>query len=144
MKTARRYARQLAMQGIFQWQFNPTASIVEIEGDLRQTEDFPKADEALFSIILEGVLTHKDFLLAKLLPYYQSHENQVRPIEKAILLIGAYELAFCPKTASAIILDEAIEIAKAFGGTDGHKFVNSVLDKLASNIRTVANNNDSE
>jgi N utilization substance protein B len=135
MKTARRYARELAMQGIFQWQFNHDLTSLLIEEYLRENRQFLKADEALLSNILQGVLANTQALFAKIIPYYDCQESEVKPIERAILLISTYELLYHPDTPSAVILNEAIEIAKIFGGTDGYKFINAVLDKLALDIR---------
>ena len=135
MKTARRYARELAMQGIFQWQFNHDLTSLLIEEYLRENRQFLKADEALLSNILQGVLANTQALFAKIIPYYDCQESEVKPIERAILLISTYELLYHPDTPSAVILNEAIEIAKIFVGTDGYKFVNAVLDKLALDIR---------
>ena len=135
MKTARRYARELAMQGIFQWQFNRELTALLIEEHLRENKQFLKADEMLLNDILYGVLKHAQALFAKIIPYYDCQESEVKPIERAILLISTYELLYHSDIPSAVILNEAIEMAKTFGGTDGYKFINAILDKLALEIR---------
>lgn len=135
MKTARRYARELAMQGIFQWQFNRDLSIFTIENDLRDYKGFSRADSKFLLELLRGVVQQEPLLLAKIIPHYDCSAKEVKPVERTILLIGTYELLYYTDTPSRVILNEAIEIAKVFGGTDGYKFVNGVLDKLALAIR---------
>ncbi|MDF0604945.1 transcription antitermination factor NusB [Neisseriaceae bacterium TC5R-5] len=135
MKTARRRAREFAIQGIYEWQLSPDRSASLIETHLRENEYFAKADEALFRNILYGVLKHADSLSEQLGRYYERAAAEVSPIERAILMMGALELTQHQDTPYPVIINEAIEIAKTFGGTDGHKFVNGILDKLAAEVR---------
>jgi N utilization substance protein B len=135
MKTARRRAREFAIQGIYEWELNPERSASVIENHLRENDYFIKADEALFRRLLYGVLQDADVLLTKDECYYERSSNDVSPVERAILLMAALELTQHPETPYPVIINEAIEIAKTFGGTDGHKFVNGVLDKLAADVR---------
>ncbi|AXE31849.1 transcription antitermination factor NusB [Chromobacterium phragmitis] len=135
MKTARRRAREFAVQGIYEWELNPDRPASLIEKHLRENEYFAKADEALFRSILYGVLKDVEPLSAQVGRYYERAEDEVSPVERAVLLMAALELTQSPETPYPVIINEAIEITKTFGGTDGHKFVNGVLDKLAADVR---------
>ena len=134
MKSARRRAREFAVQALYQWQL-AGQSLADIEKQYAEAEGFAKADSKLFSIILGGVLKHAETLKEKLQPYLDRPWKEVSPIESAILLIGAFELTTLPETPYRVIINEAIELAKSFGGTDGHKYVNGILDKLAVTVR---------
>ena len=133
-KSPRRRARDFALQGIYQWRLsdNDEAAIV---AHLRDSEDFIKADRELFSRLLRGVLAHQASLQEQLQPCLDRPFAELSPVESGILLIGAYELVNYPQTPYRVIINEAIELTKAFGGTDGHKYVNGVLDKLAARLR---------
>ena len=134
MKSARRRSREFALQALYQWQL-AGQSLADIEQQYAAAEGFAKADSALFSVILSGVLKHAETLKEKLLPHLDRPWKEVSPIESGILLIGAFELTHLPETPYRVIINEAIELAKSFGGTDGHKYVNGILDKLAASTR---------
>lgn len=135
MKTARRRAREFAVQGIYEWQLNPDRPASMIEKHLRENDYFVKADENLFRTILFGVVEQSAGLSAQLASFYERAPEEVSPVERAVLLMAALELIHHPETPYPVIINEAIEITKTFGGTDGHKFVNGVLDKLAAEVR---------
>lgn len=135
MKTARRRAREFVVQGLYEWTLNPDRSASTIEKHLRENEYFAKADEALFRTLLYGVLKDSAQLSALVSRFYERDESDVSPIERAILLMATLELSQHLETPYPVIINEAIEITKTFGGTDGHKFVNGVLDKLAAQVR---------
>ena len=134
MKSARRRSREFVLQALYQWQL-AGQSLADIEQQYAQAEGFAKADSALFSVILSGVLKHAESLKEKLLPHLDRPWKEVSPIESAILLIGAFELIHLPETPYRVVINEAIELGKSFGGTDGHKYVNGILDKLAATVR---------
>jgi N utilization substance protein B len=134
MKSARRRSREFALQALYQWQL-AGQSLGDIEQQYAQAEGFAKADGKLFSEILSGVLKHAETLKEKLQPHLDRPWKEVSPVESAILLIGAFELANLPETPYRVIINEAIELGKSFGGTDGHKYVNGILDKLAATTR---------
>ena len=134
MKSARRRAREFALQALYQWQL-AGQSLADIEQQYAQADGFAKADGKLFSVILSGVLKHADTLKEQLSPHLDRPWNEVSPIESAVLLMGGFELVNLPETPYRVIINEAIELAKSFGGTDGHKYVNGVLDKLAMTVR---------
>ena len=134
MKSARRRAREFAVQALYQWQL-AGQSLADIEQQYAHAEGFAKADSNLFSVVLAGVLKNVEALKEELTPHLDRPWKEVSPIESAILLIGAYELTNLPETPYRVIINEAIELAKSFGGTDGHKYVNGILDKLAVSTR---------
>ena len=134
MKTARRRAREFAVQGVYQWQLNALTA-TNIENNLRENEHFAKADESLLRGLLFGVIHNADILDKLLVNYYDRDAKEVSPVERAILRVAALELTQHADTPYPVIINEAIEIAKTFGGTDGHRFVNGVLDKLAADVR---------
>lgn len=134
MKSARRRSRELALQALYQWQL-AGQSLADIEKQYAAAEGFEKADAKLFSLLVSGVIKHHDSLQEQLAPSLDRVWNEVSPIERAVLLIAAHELSAMADTPYRVIINEAIELAKSFGGTDGHKYVNGVLDKLAAQVR---------
>jgi N utilization substance protein B len=135
VRSARRRSREFALQALYQWQL-AGQSLADIEQQYAGAEGFAKADSNLFSLILSGVLKHAAVLEETLTPHLDRPWKEVSPIESAILLIGTFELTNMPETPYRVIINEAIELAKSFGGTDGHKYVNGILDKLALSVRT--------
>jgi transcription antitermination protein NusB len=136
-KSARRRSREFAMQGLYQWQLTGE-SIPAIEKFLKESSPyFVKADEGLFKSILVGGIQSNAALTEALKPHVDRDFAEVSPVERAILYVGAQEIINMPETPYPVIINEAIELAKTFGGTDGHRFVNGVLDKLAAEVRPV-------
>lgn len=134
MKTARRRARELALQALYQWRLTGYA-MAEIEPQLRAQKEFERADAALFERLVRGVPAQAAELDALLAPQLDRAPEALSPVEHCILLLGAYELQECPETPFRVVINEAVELAKTYGGTDGHKYVNGVLDKLAPKLR---------
>ena len=134
MKSARRYSREFALRALYQWQLSG-ATAAEIETQLSEDDRFPRADRELFAQIVNGVIVRAEELKGVIAPALDRKIEELAPIERAILLIGTYELVHCPETPYKVIVNEAIELAKVYGGTDGHKYVNAVLDKLARQLR---------
>ena len=135
-KSPRRRAREFALQGLYQWQVSGNDEAA-IEAQLRGSDDFDKADRDFFVGLLRGVLAQKAVLQELLQAHLDRPFSELSPVESSVLLAGAYELANFPQTPYRVIINEAIELAKSFGGTDGHKYVNGVLDKLAFKLRPV-------
>lgn len=135
-KSARRRAREFVLQGVYQWLLSG-GSAADIEQQLAEQKDFGKADTALFSGLLHGVLASAEALRAALQPYLDRPIKELSPVEHAILLLGAQELEALPEIPYKVVINEAVELAKTFGGTDGHKYVNGVLDKLAAQVRAI-------
>lgn len=136
MKTARRRAREFALQALYQWRLTGYP-VDAIALQIRAEKDFVHADAALFEALVHGVVREAQALEAVLQPYLDRPASALSPVERCILLMGAFELAHHPETPYRVVINEAVELAKTFGGTEGHKYVNGVLDKLASRLRTV-------
>ena len=135
-KSPRRRAREFALQGLYQWRVGGNDEAA-IEAHLAGSDGFDKADREFFVGLLRGVLAQQAGLQEQLQSYLDRPFAELSPIEACILLAGAYELVNCPQTPYRVIINEAIELTKGFGGTDGHKYVNGVLDKLAARLRPV-------
>ena len=134
MKNSRRRAREFALQAIYQWLLNESAA-ENLLAQLKEQKDFPKADQALAEALLRGVVGNAEALRQLLMPYLDREVKALSPVEHALLLLSAFELRDHEQTPYRVIINEAIELAKSFGGTDGHKYVNGVLDKLAAELR---------
>ena len=136
MKKNRRKARELAVQGLYQRQI--TGDPVEtIEAQLREHEEFEKIDGEHFSAILHGAIKDVTQLESKLQPCLDRPLEELSPVERAVLLVATYEFVHHMEIPYRVVINEAIELAKCFGGTDGYKYVNGVLDKLAASERAV-------
>ena len=135
-KSPRRRAREFALQGLYQWRISGNDEAA-IEAHLADTTGFDKADRSFFVGLLRGVLAQQAVLQEQLQVHLDRPFAELSPVESSVLLAGAYELANYPQTPYRVIINEAIELTKSFGGTDGHKYVNGVLDKLATKLRPV-------
>ena len=133
-KSPRRRAREFALQGVYQWLLSQ-APLTAIESQLAEVGGFDKCDRDLFLGLLRGTISNAAELQVGFAAYIDRQINELSPIERGILLMSTFELAHRPETPYRVIINEAIELAKGFGGTDGHKFVNGVLDKLAARLR---------
>jgi transcription antitermination protein NusB len=134
MKNSRRRAREFALQAIYQWLLNESAAETLL-AQLKEQKEFPKADQALAEALLRGAIGNAAALRALLAPLLDRPMKELSPVEHALLLLSAFELRDHADTPYRVIINEAIELAKSFGGTDGHKYVNGVLDKLAAELR---------
>ena len=132
--TPRRASREFAMQGVYQWIFTGATPAVVLR-NLSELEDYAKADAEFLKAELTGTIGMAEELRAKLEPLADRKWDEVSPIERSILLIAAWELVHNPEIPYKVTINEAIELGKRFGGTDGHKYVNGVLDKLAESVR---------
>jgi N utilization substance protein B len=133
-KSPRRRAREFALQGIYQWLLSQS-SLTAIESQMGEVGGFDKCDRDLFLGLLRGTIGNAPDLQVAFAPYIERPLNELSPIERGILLMATFELVHRPETPYRVIINEAIELAKGYGGTDGHKFVNGVLDKLAARVR---------
>ena len=133
-KTSRRRSREFAMQGLYQWQLAGTDAAT-IESYMAVAKGFDKIDRAYFSSLLAGTIREAQRLEQSLQPYLDRKCAELSPIESAILFIAAYELENHPDVPYRVVINEAVELAKSYGGTDGFKYVNGVLDKLAAEKR---------
>jgi len=133
-KSARRRSREFALQAIYQWQI-AAHSAGDLETQFAEADGFKRADVPMFSALLRGTIKASPSLIEQLTPHLDRPWTEVSPIERSILLLSSFELIHTLETPYRVILNEAIELAKSFGGTDGHKYVNGILDKLAAIIR---------
>ena len=135
-KSARRRSREIALQGLYEWLVSGTDAGV-IDAHMREQEGFDKADRAHFDALLHGCIAEAADLDAVLAKFVDRKTTELSPVEHAVLMIGAYELKHCLDIPYKVAINEAVELAKSFGGTDGHKYVNGVLDKTATDLRPV-------
>jgi transcription antitermination protein NusB len=133
-KSPRHRARELALQGIYQWRITG-GDTEKIEKQIRAEKNLGRYDKELFSVLLQGALGRHAEFEALLSPHLDRPLAELSPVEFAILLLGAFELSTLVEVPYKVAINEAVELAKTFGGTDGHKFVNGVLDKLAPQVR---------
>lgn len=134
-KSARRRSRELAMQGVYQWRLSGE-DISAIEQMTRDEKSLGRYDSEFYSDLLRGVLNRIEILTGAIAPHLDRPVSELSPVEYSVLLLGAYELAHHPEIPYRVIINEEVELAKTFGGSDGHKFVNGVLDKLAATLRS--------
>jgi len=132
--SARRRAREFVLQALYQWQI-AGQSIAEIEKQFAEAEGFNKADGPFFSGLFRGACAQAQSTEAALQPHLDRAWGEVSPVERGILLLAGYELISAQDVPYRVVINEAIELAKSYGGTDGHKYVNGVLDKLAAVVR---------
>jgi transcription antitermination protein NusB len=133
-KSARRRARELALQGLYEWQVGH-GDIGAIDAHMREQEGFERCDSQHFDALLHGCAREADALDSVLARHADRKTSEMSPVEHGVLMIGAYELAHCADVPYKVVINEAVELAKTFGGTDGHKYVNGVLDKAALDLR---------
>lgn len=134
LSNQRSVARKLALQALYRWQLNdcPWQDLIQEFGD---AEDMPRADRGYFRELVEGVWRTRDALDAQLSSWADRGPSLLDPIEHAILLIGIYELGHRQDVPYRVAISEAVTLAKRFGATDGHKYVNAVLDRAARALR---------
>ncbi len=133
-RTPRHRAREFALQGLYQWLMSHEDAGV-IDAHIRNAHGFDKADREHFDILLHGAIRDAASLRADIVPFIDRAIDQLSPIEHAVLLIGAFELKHHIEIPYKVVINEAVELTKSFGGIDGHKYVNGVLDKLAAQLR---------
>jgi N utilization substance protein B len=133
-KSARRRSREIALQGLYEWLVSGTEAAV-VDAHMHEQEGFDKSDRAHFEALLHGCIAEAADLDAVLARHVDRKTTELSPVEHAVLMIGAYELKHCVDIPYKVAINEAVELAKSFGGTDGHKYVNGVLDKTAAELR---------
>ena len=133
-KSARRWAREFAVQALYEL-FVAGHEIAAVRLRTEGDPDFRRADKEFFRELWTGVTTDTDALINAVQPHVDRPFEQVSPIERSIILIGAWELRQRLDIPYRVAINESVGLAKTFGGTDGHKWVNGVLDKLAPLLR---------
>jgi len=131
---SRRRSRELALQGLYQWIYtgNPASQVLK---NLAELDGFGEADREFLESELKGAIGREPELRGHLEPLVDRKWDEMSPIERGILLIGAWELVHQKEIPFRVTINEAVELGKRFGGTDGHKYVNGVLDRLAGAVR---------
>jgi transcription antitermination protein NusB len=134
MKSNRRRSREFALQGLYQWQLAGTDPVT-IAAQLGEADDFGTIDTEYFTRLLDGAVAGAAEMEQIIAPLLDRAYKSLSPVERGILLLAGYEFMHCPEVPYRVVINEAIELAKSFGGTDGHKYVNGVLDKMAVQLR---------
>jgi transcription antitermination protein NusB len=131
---AKSLARKFAMQALYRWQLND-APWQDLVNEFATEEAMDKADDTYFRALVEGVVGARAALDCELAAWMDRSPALLDPIEHAVLLIGTYELKARPEVPYRVVINEGVSLAKRFGATDGHKFVNAVLDRAARLLR---------
>jgi N utilization substance protein B len=140
-RNARSRAREFALQGLYQVQVGQQ-NLEQIDGFTRALVGFNKADSVHYDALLHGCAEQRAELDALIAPLLDRPMAEISPIEHALMWMGTYEFKHCLDVPWRVTLNECIELAKQFGGTDGHKYVNAVLHALAQQLRTLEFNAD--
>jgi len=130
----RSLSRKLAMQALYRWQLN-TCPWQDLVSEFNADEEMPRADRQYFRELVNGIVVDNEALDRDLAGWMDRQPDLLDPIEHAVLLIGAYELKARPEVPYRVVINEGVGLAKRFGATDGHKFVNAVLDRAAKALR---------
>ena len=133
-RTPRHRAREFALQGLYQWLLN-NEDATTVVNNIRAAHGFDKADGEHFAALLYGAIRDSVALRESFAMLIDRPVAELSPIEHGVLLIGAFELKNNLDIPYRVVINEAVELTKSFGGIDGHKYVNGVLDKLAGRMR---------
>ena len=134
MKSSRRRSREFALQGLYQWQLAGTDPLTIVE-QLSDADGFDKIDVEYFRAMLTGAVAGAADMEQLIAPLLDRAYKSLSPVERGILLLAGYEFKSQLEVPYRVVINEAIELAKSFGGTDGHKYVNAVLNGLAPSLR---------
>ena len=140
-KSSRSRAREFALQALYQSLVGRNA-VSDVDAFTRDLAGFSKADSVHFDALLQGCVEQAAELDALIIPLLDRKLEEISPIERGVMWIGAYEFKHCLDVPWRVVINECIELAKEFGGTDGHKYVNAVLNGLAPTLRAVEVNAD--
>lgn len=132
--SARVLARKLALQGLYRWQLNP-CPWQDLIADFEQSEEAPRADREFFQALVQQICENSEALDAQLTGWCDRRATELDPVEHAALYIGLQELRAHPEVPFRVVISEAVALARRFGATDGHNFVNAVMDKAARELR---------
>ncbi len=134
MSRKRTWSRRCAVQALYQWELTAQEP-GEVSRLFPADQDMAQADAAYFDDLFCGAVRQAEDLDAELAPLLDRAVAELDPVERAILRLGAYELAAHPEVPYKVVINEAVELAKRFGGEQGHRYVNGVLDKVAGKLR---------
>ena len=132
----RRKARHFGLQALYQWTLSD-ASLVDIDAEFRVDNDFRHTDGEYFQALLRGVMEDVESLEALFSPLLDRALDDLDPIERNLLRMGTFELKERIDVPSKVVINEAVSLAKKFGATESHRYINGILDKVASELRTV-------
>ena len=130
----RRKSRELVLKAVYRGMIN-ASDLKQVFLDMQEDPEYVKADEAYFKALLEGVTAKIDALDAQISVFIDRKLDELSPVEHAILRISSFELMFDASIPYRVAINEGVELAKIYGGTDGHKYINGVLDKIAAAAR---------
>lgn len=134
-KPSRRGAREIALQALYAWQMTGGDAGAAVT-QAREFDDFALGDAAFAEALIRGVIGRASDLEALITPHLTDRSYaELSPVERAVLCIGTFELAACPETPLKVVLNEAIDLGRDFGGSAGHRFVNGVLEQVANALR---------
>jgi len=133
-KSALSRAREFALQALYQYLVGRNEAQA-IDLFTRDLAGFHKADAVHYDALLHGCVNEAAQLDALIVPLLDRKLEEISPVEHGVMWIGAYEFLHCRDVPWRVVLNECIELAKEFGGTDGHKYVNAVLNGLAPSVR---------
>ncbi len=131
---ARSVARKLAMQALYQWQMT-SHDANDLAQQFIESEEFSGADRDYFEELVRGCIRQKDAIDTAITPFIDRPLDQLDPVETAILMMGMFELRTRSDVPYRVVINEAVDLAKRFGATDAHKYVNAVLDRAARELR---------
>jgi transcription antitermination protein NusB len=132
---ARSIARKVAMQALYQWQMTDHDAN-DLSRQFIESEEFSGADREYFEDLVKSCIKEKAQINAAITPFIDRPFEQLDPVEAALLMIGIYELRSRRDVPYRVVINEAVDLAKRFGATDAHKYVNAVLDRAAKELRT--------
>ena len=130
----RRKSRELVLKAVYRGMIN-ASELKEIISDAQEDPEYIKADEAYFKNLLTGVTSKIDELDTQISVFIDRKIEELSPVEHAILRISSFELMFDLSIPYRVAINEGVELAKMYGGADGHKYINGVLDKIAASVR---------
>ena len=131
---SRRKSRELVLKAVYRGMIN-ASELKQVFLDMKEDPEYTKADEAYFKLLLEGVSQKIEELDGQISMYIDRGMSELSPVEHAILRISSFELMFDPSIPYRVAINEGVELAKLYGGVDGHKYINGVLDKVAAMAR---------
>jgi N utilization substance protein B len=140
-KSPRSRSREFALQALYQTLVGKN-DVADIDSFTRDLAGFSKSDALHFDALLRGCTAEAQALDALIIPLLDRNFAEISPIEHAVMWIGAYEFKYCLDVPWRVVLNECVELAKEFGGTDGHKYVNAILNGLAPSLRAAEVNAD--
>ena len=132
----RRKARHFGLQALYQWTLSD-ASLVDIDAEFRVDNDFRHTDGEYFQALLRGVMEDVESLEALFSPLLDRALDDLDPIERNLLRMGTFELKERIDVPYKVVINEAVSLAKKFGATESHRYINGILDKVASELRPV-------